>query len=250
MSYNCDICGRECFKKIRLGGYTLCSKHMHQFLKHGRFLDNNPRSSQDLNDFRIDGNIVIFDLYDNNQYKNGEFIIDLDDLEKVRYHKWRASYGHIVTGNSTNTNPTQYIHRLILNCTDKKIVVDHINCNPYDNRKCNLRICTQSENVLNKSKMSSNTTNFIGVYPDNRPNRKTNYRVEIRYQGKRVHLGSWELLEEAVYARWLAEIIIFGPYRHWKNDDQKHDLIDLIPTSRKVQISTYVSNKINEKLRV
>ena len=50
--FKCEICGREIFKKNRLGGYTLCSKHMHQLLKYGKFLDNIQRTSKDLNDFR------------------------------------------------------------------------------------------------------------------------------------------------------------------------------------------------------
>ena len=66
--YNCEICGRESFKKIRYGGYTLCSKHMHQLHKHGKFLDNNPRTNNDLNDYEIKGDGVYFNLY--NQKNN------------------------------------------------------------------------------------------------------------------------------------------------------------------------------------
>ena len=62
--YKCDICGRELKKKNMLHGYNLCSKHMHQLLNHGKFLDNNPRTQNDLNGYKIIGNIVIFDLYD------------------------------------------------------------------------------------------------------------------------------------------------------------------------------------------
>ena len=51
--YKCEICGRETFKKIRLNGYTLCSKHMHQLHKYGKFLDNSPRTNYDKNDYII-----------------------------------------------------------------------------------------------------------------------------------------------------------------------------------------------------
>ena len=252
VTYKCEICGRELKKKIRYGGYTLCSKHMHQLHDYGGFLDNNPRTQHDLNEFRIDyqSNIAIFDLYDRRQYKNGEFIIDLDDLELVRYHKWRSSYGYIVTGNHTKSRPTILLNRLIANCEDPDLVVDHINGNTFDNRKCNLRICTQASNTYNKSYMKLNNTGFIGVSPEKRLERKANYNAEIRYHNKRFHIGAYILLEEAVYARWLAEIYLFGEYRNCNNDIAIFQQIDKIPQARKNQISDYVINKIKSKLRV
>lgn len=247
----CEICGRETFKKIKYKGYILCSKHMHQLNFYGYFKDNNPRSANDMNNYRIDykNNIVIFDVYNQSQEKNGEFIIDLDDIEMVKYHKWRSSYGHIVTGNNTNKNPTMYLARFLLNCTDSNLVVDHINGNPYDNRKCNLRICTQGENTYNKSHIKRNTTGFIGVHPESRENRITNWCTEIRYNKKRIHLGAYEKLEDAVYARWLAELILFGQYRNSNNDQAIFEQVDLVPSERKSQISEYVSRQINLKLQ-
>lgn len=248
--FKCEICGRKSSKKIRYGGYILCNKHMHQLRNYGRFLDNNPRTQNDLNHFTINGDCVIFDLYDTRQNKNGEFIIDLEDLEKVRYHKWRLSYGHIVTGNCTNTRPTIYLSRLIMNCTDLNLVVDHISGNGFDNRKSNLRICTQSQNTLNKSFVKNNTTGFVGISPEKRPERKAKFNAEIRINNKKIYIGSYKLLEEAVYARWIAELILFGEFRNTNTDQQRFELIDLIPQGRKIQISNYVSNKINSKLCV
>ena len=96
--YNCEICGREIFKKNRIGGYTVCSKHMHQYYKYGKFLDNNPRTNNDKNDYKIDGDIAIFNLYNQKNEKISEFIIDKEDIEKVKYHKWRISHKHVITG--------------------------------------------------------------------------------------------------------------------------------------------------------
>lgn len=246
--FKCDICNRIIKKKNSLQGYCLCSKHMHQLYTYGKFLDNNPRTQNDLNDFRIEGNSVIFDLYDEKQFKNNEFIIDLEDLEKVRYHKWRLSYGHVVTGNCTKNNPTIQLGRLIMNCYDPSFVVDHRDGNGLENRKFNLRICTQSNNVLNKSFMSNNTTGFVGIYPDTRSGRKTKFRAEIRFQEKRFHIGAWETLAEAVYARWIAELILFGAYRNTNDDNARHQLIESLPQGRKIQISNYISEKIKSKL--
>lgn len=56
------------------------------------------------------------------------------------------------------------LHRYLMNPPKEK-VVDHINHNPLDNRKENLRVCTHSENNQNKSKAQSNSQSGIrGVY--------------------------------------------------------------------------------------
>ena len=67
--YKCDICGREIKKKIRLGGYTLCPKHMHQLQNHGKFLDNIQRTTSDLNDYVVKDGIAYFELYNQRNEK-------------------------------------------------------------------------------------------------------------------------------------------------------------------------------------
>jgi hypothetical protein len=41
-----------------------------------------------------------------------------------------------------------YLHRFVLNAPDR-IYVDHVNHDPLDNRKQNLRLCTCSQNAAN-----------------------------------------------------------------------------------------------------
>lgn len=43
------------------------------------------------------------------------------------------------------------------------MVTDHINQNPLDNRKANLRIVTNSKNLFNRGKNTNNTSGFKGV---------------------------------------------------------------------------------------
>ena len=75
--------------------------------------------------------------------------------------------------------------------------VDHINRNPLDNRRSNLRICTQQDNAKNKSKYKNNNSGFKGVYF-----LKTYYYwvAEIRYNNKKYRKKCYSL-EEAIKKR-------------------------------------------------
>ena len=48
-------------------------------------------------------------------------------------------------------------------CPPKGLVVDHINGNTLDNRRSNLRVCTQSQNLMNSKKPSNNKSGFKGI---------------------------------------------------------------------------------------
>ena len=245
--YNCEICNREIFKKIRYGGYTLCSKHMHQLRKYGKFLDSNPRTQNDLNEYRIINDIAIFDLYDIHNNKIAEFIIDSDDINRIKYHKWRLSHGYVVTGNHTKTRPTTYLSHIILGLpkTDYDNKIDHIDGNPLNNRKFNLRKCTQGENTLNKTKISNNTSGYVGVDRDKRKGRTKQWCANINVNNKKYHIGSYIRVEEAVYARYVAECELFKEYRNTKDDDIKQELFNEIPLKRKQDIKLYVLKKIS-----
>ena len=247
--FKCDICGKETHKKISLHGYCLCSKHMHQLLNHGKFLDNNPRTQNDLNEYKIIGNIVVFDLYDGIcSNKIGEFIIDFEDIEKVKYHKWRLSHNHVITGLPSKGTQRE-LSWVILDLDNrdeknKNIVVEYINGNATDNRKCNLRICTQAQNLLNKSYMGNNTTGFIGV--SYRKERNT-YDPEIRIGFTRCHLGQTKSMEEAVYKRMIAEELLFGEYNNQSEHERKLQFTKNIPIERKEELKDITIKKLIAK---
>lgn len=247
--YNCDICGRESFKKIRMNGYTLCSKHMHQLHKYGYFLDNNPRTQRDLNDYIVIGEEAIFNLYSGKTGdKIGEFVIDLEDIEKVKYHKWRFCHSHVVTGLPAKGTQRELSWVILdLDNRDEKnkdIIVDHIDGNPCNNKKSNLRICSQSENVLNKSFMSNNSSSFIGVsYRKDRDR----YDPEIRLNKQRCHLGYTQSLEEAVYKRYYAEKILFKEYANGVEQEKKELFTNNLTLEKKQELEVIVEKKLKEK---
>ena len=137
-----------------------------------------------------------------------EFILDLDDYDKVKNFTWRvSSNGYIVT---TNNQKVVLLHRLIMNPSED-LIVDHINHNKKDNRKLNLRICTSSNNNMNKSKLSSNTSGVTGVIW----NKQYGCWVsQIGLNNKTIILGYNTNFNNAVKLRKEAEQKYFGEYSY------------------------------------
>lgn len=143
-------------------------------------------------------------------------LIDDEDLELIskynRFHirkRGEVSTVYQKTINGKKTRKTIKLHRLIMGVTDPKLVVDHINRNQLDNRKVNLRVCTQLDNGKNLSLKKNNTSGFSGVHWDKSRN-KWVARVKVAYRG--IHLGRYDTLEEAISARLFGEDYYFGEF--------------------------------------
>ena len=82
-----------------------------------------------------------------------------------------------------------WMHRLIMNCP-QGLIVDHINGNGLDNRRENLRTLTTQQNCQNKKKKSGTSSIYKGL---TKVKQKTSdkYIVAIKYNHKRVHIGSF-----------------------------------------------------------
>ena len=104
------------------------------------------------------------------------------------------------------------MHRLIMGkFEDDGLVIDHINHNTLDNRKHNLRICTESDNSKNKSLPSNNTSGVVGVSFNKKYNKYETY-ITINY--KRKSLGLYDSIEDAIKTRKDAEEKYFGEYSY------------------------------------
>ena len=88
------------------------------------------------------------------------------------------------------------------------LVVDHINCDPLDNRRPNLRTCTPYENSLNRRKERNAAVPFKGVSPD----RNGKFKASITVRGKRHYLGSFLTPAEASAAYMAAAERLHGPF--------------------------------------
>lgn len=88
------------------------------------------------------------------------------------------------------------MHREIMNAPDG-VQVDHINGDSLDNRKINLRLCTNAENLRNRGKQINNTSGYKGVCWSVR---KQKWQAQIKVDRKAKFLGNFETPEDAARA--------------------------------------------------
>jgi hypothetical protein len=137
------------------------------------------------------------------QIKQYEILVDDDDYQRVIENmKWTPSnngrnkiyFYKAFTKNKKSTYVS--LHRFIINCP-KGMAVDHINGNTFDNRKENLRICTQSQNNCNVPVRKNNKTGLKGV---TKWFNTSKYTAMIQINRKRMVLGIFNTPEEAYAA--------------------------------------------------
>lgn len=129
----------------------------------------------------------------------GRFIIvDDEDYLWLNHWKWnlnsngRARRTAIKKDNPSG-NQTILLHRQILGFPKK--IIDHVNGDPLDNRKANLRVCTISQNGFNRGKQRNNRSGYKGVWWHPSTNK---WRVAIGLGNREYkYLGLFEDKEEA-----------------------------------------------------
>lgn len=93
------------------------------------------------------------------------FLIDDEDLEKIKGMKFwvDVNQGHHKTSYvRMNIGGQKFrLHRVLMDAK-KGEMVDHINGNGLDNRKSNLRICTNGQNQVNQNLKKNNSTRVQG----------------------------------------------------------------------------------------
>jgi len=138
-------------------------------------------------------------------------IVDAGDYEWLNRRKWQAAYTcrKFYANTKNGRNGTLWMHRLIMNAP-KGMVVDHINGNGLDNRRCNLRICTWQQNACN-SCPSRGTSRYKGVHFERATGR---WRATISCRGEHHNLGLYESEVEAARAYDRKAIELFGEFAY------------------------------------
>lgn len=124
-------------------------------------------------------------------------LIDSSDAPAIEMFSWRARQEHgawrVITTTARRPRSTVPLTHVILGRPLFGLVIDHINRNPLDNRRVNLRFATLRGNASNLTKGSS--SGFIGVSSP-RP-RHASFSARLRINGKSVYLGRRKTAKKA-----------------------------------------------------
>ncbi len=128
--------------------------------------------------------------------------VDSEDIERITKYKWQfnPSNGaierrHHISGSGKNRKRmTWNLHRFIMDFPKGKMV-DHINRNRLDNRKCNLRVCTASENARNVVKRKNNTSGYKGVSKS-----RQGWIAQSALKGRHIAIGWFKNKDDAALA--------------------------------------------------
>jgi hypothetical protein len=116
--------------------------------------------------------------------KGQSALIDSEDIQLISQYKWCFNTGYAVTTTYNSERPKRiYMHRLVVNAPNG-MFVDHHDHNTLNNRKSNLRLCTNAENQRNSKKHINCTSRFKGVFVVSaNKGRNFYYRMIIKING-------------------------------------------------------------------
>jgi hypothetical protein len=131
---------------------------------------------------------------------------DFDLVNSVRWHSSEKSnrLKYAMTSDRA-TGKKMPMHRLIMSPSDD-MVVDHINNCGLDNRRSNLRVCTQTQNAYNR-RSTVTKSGYVGVVRNG-----SGWSASINYGGHTTRIGTFETAEEAAKVRDKAAMFHHGEF--------------------------------------
>ena len=142
----------------------------------------------------------------------GFALVDAADAPTVMRFRWNRMNAGYARTNLGKRNPLRammpeherssvMMHQLVMGCLMSS-VIDHINQNKLDNRRCNLRVVSKSENAINSKVRNTNTSGFRGVSWESQTGK---WRATVNQGKKRISAGRYDCaVEAALAADWAA----------------------------------------------
>ena len=148
-------------------------------------------------------------------------LVDDDMYDYLNQWKWYANNlnGKFYAVRNLRINK-KYVksilmHRFIMS-TNKGLVVDHLNGDTLDNRKCNLRNCTHGENLKNQKISIKNTSGYKGVSWNK--NHKS-YEAKINNNNITIQIGNFKNIIDAARAYNEAAVKYHGEFANLNKID-------------------------------
>lgn len=132
-------------------------------------------------------------------------IVDDEDFDFINSIKWHYRNEGYAATTAAGKNIT--MHRFLLDAKPGECV-DHLNRNGLDNRRCNIRIATYSQNQWNRGLACNNTTGFKGVCTTH----NGRFRAHLKVNRKDYHLGTFATAEEAACLYDVAVVEYHGAF--------------------------------------
>jgi len=182
---------------------------------------------------------------------NGEVTVDSEDIPLVLAYDWRITFRStgLVAGVSRNysragQSATQFLHRQILH-PKSNVVVDHINGDPTDNRRANLRTCTHKQNLWNSAPRRAAALPYKGVRPAHA--KSSSYEANICADGRTFYLGSHKELAQAARLYDAGARQLFGEFA-WLNFP--NDPAIPLPPSAQARVDQHIASRLSPLSRV
>jgi hypothetical protein len=145
----------------------------------------------------------------------GKFaLVDDSDFKWLNQWKWFALktrhtyYAARSLHMSSGTTRPIYMHREITKPLGG-LMVDHISRDGLDNRKCNLRQATGTQNQANRGRIKNSKSGYKGVTWNKIHNK---WHTKIGHKGKTIWIGRFSCLIKAARAYDIAAIKYYGDF--------------------------------------
>lgn len=141
--------------------------------------------------------------------QNKYALVDDKDFKYLSQFKWHIISKRYIA--RSYLGKEILLHRDLLN-PSKEFEIDHIDGNPLNNQRNNLRLANHAENIRNRTRVNKNNSSGItGVCWFKRDKK---WRARLMINGKEIHLGLFSKKEDAIKKREQAAKQYFGEFAY------------------------------------